>query len=79
MLPTWPSAKELIADRGYDSAQSRAELAQRRITACIPSTRFHKRPIPHDVMLSIATEPPGVRRRLFCLGHAARAAGSRWL
>jgi transposase len=51
MLPTWPSVKELIADRGYDSAQFRAELAQRRITACIPSTRFHKRPIPHDVML----------------------------
>ncbi len=25
------------------------------------------------------TEPPRVRRRLFCLGHAARAAGSSWV
>jgi putative transposase len=51
MLPKLPPAKELIADRGYDSARFRAELAQRGIAACIPSTRFRKHPIPHDAML----------------------------
>jgi transposase len=51
MLPTWPPAKELIADRGYDTACFRAELAQRDIAACIPSTRSRKQPIPHDVTL----------------------------
>jgi transposase len=52
MLPTWPPAKELIADRGYDSARFRAEPAQRGIAACIPSTCSRKQPIPHDVTLS---------------------------
>jgi hypothetical protein len=33
MLPKLPPAKELIADRGYDSARFRAELAQRGIAA----------------------------------------------
>jgi transposase len=51
MLPKLPPAKELIADRGYDSARFRAELARRGIAACIPSTRSRKHPIPHDVML----------------------------
>jgi len=51
MLPKLPPAKELIADRGYDSARFRAELAQRGIAACIPSTRSRKKPIPHDPTL----------------------------
>lgn len=51
MLPKLPPAKELIADRGYDSARFRAELAQRGIDACIPSTRSRKQPIPHDAAL----------------------------
>jgi ABC-type uncharacterized transport system YnjBCD ATPase subunit/transposase len=50
MLPKLPPAKELIADRGYDSARFRAELAHRGIAACIPSTCSRKHPIPHDVM-----------------------------
>jgi transposase len=51
MLPKLPPAKELIADRGYDSARFRAELAQRGITAYISPTRSRKVPIPYDAML----------------------------
>jgi transposase len=51
MLPKLPPANEPIADRGYDSARFRAELAQRGIDACIPSTRSRKQPMPHDVVL----------------------------
>ena len=51
MLPRLPAARELIADRGYDSAHFRAELEGRGIAACIPSTRSRKVPIPHDTAL----------------------------
>jgi transposase len=51
MLPKLPPARELIADRGYDSARFRAELSGRGVAACIPSTRSRKRPIPHDATL----------------------------
>jgi transposase len=44
-------ARELIADRGYDSRRLRAALAERGITACIPSTRSRKVRIPHDATL----------------------------
>jgi IS5 family transposase len=36
MLPNLPPARELIADRGYDSARFRAELEERGIAPCIP-------------------------------------------
>jgi putative transposase len=36
MLPKLPPAKELIAERGYDSARFRAARAQRGIAAWIP-------------------------------------------
>jgi transposase len=51
MLARLPPARELIADRGYDSARFRAALQNRGITPCIPSTRSRKRPIPHDPAL----------------------------
>ncbi len=51
MLPRLPPARELIADRGYDSARFRAALQDRGIAPCIPSTRSRKRPIPHDAAL----------------------------
>jgi len=51
MLPKLPPAKVPIADRGYDSARSRAKLTRRGIAACIPSTRLRKHLIPHDVVL----------------------------
>ncbi len=52
MLPQLPAgARELIGDRGYDSARYRADLTARGITPCIPSTRSRKVPIPHDKAL----------------------------
>jgi IS5 family transposase len=36
LLHKLPPARELIADRGYDSRRFRAELAARGITPCIP-------------------------------------------
>jgi transposase len=51
MLPKLPPAKELVADRGDDSNPFRAALVERGITACIPSTRSRKVPIPHDATL----------------------------
>ncbi len=52
LLPHLPAgAREMIGDRGYDSARYRADLIARGITPCIPSTRSRKVPIPHDKVL----------------------------
>ncbi len=51
MLPRLPPARDLIADRGYDSRRFRAALEARGTTPCIPSTRSRKIPIPHNVTL----------------------------
>lgn len=51
LLPTLPPARELIADRGYDSNYFREGLIARGITPCIPSTRSRKTPLPHDAAL----------------------------
>ena len=52
MLPGLPTgARNLIADRGYDSARFREALISQGITPCIPCTRSRKRPIPHDALL----------------------------
>ena len=51
MLPALPPARELLADRGYDSNRFRAALLERGITPCIPSTRGRKVEIPLDKTL----------------------------
>jgi transposase len=52
VLPQFPlAARELIAERGYDSARFRDAVTTRGITPCIPSTRSRKQPIPHDASL----------------------------
>jgi transposase len=51
MLAALPPARELIADRGYDSNRFRAALAARGITPCIPSTRSRKVALPYDRVL----------------------------
>ena len=51
LAPLLPPARELIADRGYDSNPFRAALAERGITACIPSKKNRKQPIPYDKAL----------------------------
>jgi hypothetical protein len=45
ILAALPPAKELLADRGYDSNWFRAGLAERGITASIPPTKSSKAPI----------------------------------
>jgi transposase len=51
LAPVLPPARELIADRGYDSNPFRAALAERGIAACIPSKKNRKQPIPYDALL----------------------------
>jgi transposase len=51
MIDALPKAKALLADRGYDADWFRAALAERGITACIPSKANRKLPIPHDTAL----------------------------
>lgn len=51
LAPVLPPARELIADRGYDSNPFRAALALRGIAACIPPKKNRKQPIPHDKAL----------------------------
>ena len=52
MLPGLPCARELLADRGYDSDHFRTELAKRGITPCIPPTRNRTVPLGYDKTLS---------------------------
>ena len=51
MLPGLPRAKELLADRGYDSDHFRVELGKRGITPCIPPTKNRKVPLGYDKVL----------------------------
>ena len=51
MVDALPRAKALLGDRGYDADWFRAALAERGITACIPSKINRKVPIPHDTVL----------------------------
>lgn len=51
VLDALPPARELIADRGYDSDWFRAALTDRGIEPCIPSTKSRKAPLPYDPAL----------------------------
>jgi len=51
LLPLLPPAKELLADRGYDSDRFRAGLTERGIEPCIPSTKSRKVELPYDKVL----------------------------
>jgi transposase len=51
MLDALPKTKDLLGDRGYDADWFRATLAERKITACIPSKTNRKVPIPNDAAL----------------------------
>ena len=48
LMPLLPSAKDLLADRGYDSNRFRAELIERGIKPCIPPTKSRKVPLPYN-------------------------------
>lgn len=51
LLPVLPTAKDLLADRGYDSNRFRAELLERGIEPCIPSTKSRKVQLPYNKTL----------------------------
>ena len=51
LLPHLPNARELLADRAYDSNPFRAALAERGISPCIPGRKNRKQPIQHDKAL----------------------------
>jgi transposase len=51
MLSAMPTAKELLADKGYDADWFRAALARRGVAACIPSKSTRKAAIPYDAVL----------------------------
>lgn len=51
LLPALPPAKELLADRGYDSNHFRNALIERGIVPCIPSSRRCNVEIPYDALL----------------------------
>jgi len=46
-----PQAKELLADKGYDSDWFRRALTSRGITPCIPPTASRKVQLPYDKQL----------------------------
>ncbi len=48
LLSDLPTAKHMLADRGYDADWYRAALDDKGITPCIPSRKGRKVPIPHD-------------------------------
>ena len=48
MLHALPPARELLADRGYDSNRFRAALIERDIVPCIPSTKSRNVALPYD-------------------------------
>ena len=51
LLSSLPSARTLLADRGYDADWFRNALIERQIEPCIPSRRCRNDPIPHDAVL----------------------------
>ena len=51
IIGSFPKAKALLRDKGYDADWFRAALATRKIEACIPSKANRKITIPHDTAL----------------------------
>lgn len=51
LLDVLPPAKEIIADRGYDSDAFRAALVRRGIAPCIPPRRNRKVQYAYDATL----------------------------
>ena len=51
MIDTFPKAKVVLKDKGYDADWFRDALTTRKIEACIPSKSNRKIHIPHDTVL----------------------------
>lgn len=71
MLPAFPKAKTLLADKGYDADWFRDALAARRIKACIPSGKI-ERPPSHMMRRSIKS----ATNSKTCLGGSRTGAKS---
>jgi transposase len=48
LLSALPSAKVLLAHKGYDADWFREALQDKKIAACIPARRGQKNPVKHD-------------------------------
>lgn len=70
LLDDVPSARTLLAEKGYDADWLHLALEDKGITACIPTRRGHKNPVHHDWKLdrqrhrieNILTRPKELRR-----------------
>lgn len=51
MIDALPPTRQKLADKGYDADWFRRALAERGITACIPSKSNRKTPIEYDRVL----------------------------
>ena len=51
MIDALPPTTELLGDKGYDADWFRQALAERGITACIPSRSNRRKPIGYDRVL----------------------------
>jgi putative transposase len=51
LLNALPPAKQMLADRGYDSDWFRQTLVERGIEPCIPPRRNRKEPLAYDKTL----------------------------
>ena len=51
LLDSFPAAKYLLADRGYDADWFREGLLEKGITPCIPPKKNRKRQITYDETL----------------------------
>jgi transposase len=48
LMSDLPSAKHMLADRGYDADWLRSELKEKQISPCIPPRKNRKETTPHD-------------------------------
>ncbi|HTM77233.1 MAG TPA: IS5 family transposase [Devosia sp.] len=63
LLDKVPPPTRLLADKGDDANSLRARLAASATEAVIPSTRFRKKPIPHDAAAYVSRN---LIERAFC-------------
>jgi transposase len=70
-----PAPRRLLADRAYDAASLRKELAQRRIKAVIPPNPTRKHPHRYD---KTAYKGRNVIERMFCRLKDFRRIATRY-
>jgi hypothetical protein len=76
ILKALPHAKVSLADKGYDADWFRDALADRKITACIPSRANRKVPIPHGREMALSGNC--IKRQVPRLTVTLEAASGGW-